>query len=223
VAGRFPAWEESQQAIVQSRLAIVVRLLTRAVVPTLDRNHLFSFLPGRSDPPPGSGIRPEYRLVFPIDVGQLRPSMLAEAEIGLADLQARAAVGDLAGVIFSGHRVVHRSLVQTSGTVQMEGDRHAFRLAPGQTYIHYCQTSPLHRGRRLYPAMLVAIVNWLASRRHRGESFISCRTTNRGSINGVLRAGFAYRRSSVVAGLVAGRLRWRRWYVDASMETAGAR
>jgi RimJ/RimL family protein N-acetyltransferase len=185
------------------------------LAPYFFRNHLFVHRTEGCLQPPT--VDPEYRIEFPFDVANLTNGELADVATDWKALNARREQGDLVGVVLWRGRIVHRSLVQTRGTAQMEGDPRAFPLARDEMYVHYCYTALDHRGKGLYPAMLHRIITCSSKSANPCEIFIACRRENTSSVRSIQRAGFRYLKSSVVLGVLAGRIRLRWWYVNAAM------
>ena len=129
-----------------------------------------------------------------------------EALCSRETLIAQISTGDLIGVALYEGRVVHHSLAQTRGTVVTESARGAFELQDKDAYIHYCKTSPGHRGKGLYTMMLRNMLTALAQEGYR-NAYISCAQYNTASVRGILMAGFAYEYSEKALWLLSGHLR----------------
>jgi hypothetical protein len=157
------------------------------------------------------------RLIYPCDVRELAPAMFEGGREAFLPIQSYVGRGHRLGVALAENRVVHHSLVQTTGTAALEGVRRAFALRPGQVYIHYCRTAAGYRGQGLYSTMLRRILEQCRVDPTFEEALIACRQDNLPSIRGILRAGFVYARSSVAVSVLRGHLAYRRFYTAPEM------
>ena len=158
-------------------------------------------------------IDDDYRLEFPANLDSLPPDALRGGAQEHQALTKRVRSGDVLGLIWHGKSVVHRSLVQVTGPVAVEGRRAAFDLQAGDHYVMYCETVPEHTGRGLYPAMLYAIARTFKAQGKSRRLLISCRTNNGASIRGILKAGFRYHGTGLSVAVLSERFaitRWRR-------------
>lgn len=81
---------------------------------------------------------------------------------------------------------VHRSWLVSSGVVKIHWSL-SYELKPLQAFIHYCETSPIARGKGIYPEVLMHI-----RRNYKlADSFlINVECNNIASIKGIEKAGF---------------------------------
>jgi hypothetical protein len=177
---------------------------------TVGYSHIFHFTSSMSIP--GSAPTTGVELIYPCDLRELAPAMFEDGVEAYRPIQAYVARGHRLGVALQENRVVHHSLVQTTGTAALEGVRRAFALRPGQVYIHYCRTATGHRGQGLYSSMLRRILEQCQADPSFEEALIACRQDNLPSIKGILRAGFVYARSGAAVSVLRGHLAYRRFY-----------
>ena len=188
------------------------RRLGRLVV--LRRVYLFELSPHSSRSPSRVRLPDEYELEFPADPSRLSADALHGGKAEYAGLRSHLDEGDLLGLVWIEGRIAHRSLVQSGGVVAVEGRRNAFVLAPGERYIRYCETTPEHYGRGLYPAMLSAIAAHFESQDEATRLLISCRASNHSSVRGILKAGYWYASTGISITLLGERVGWTRWRQD---------
>jgi len=175
--------------------------------------HIFHFTASMRLPPPRAAWSAGIELIYPCDIRELAPRMFEGGTEAFRPIQSYAARGHRLGVALAEKRVVHHSLVQTTGTAALEGVRRAFALRPGQLYVHYCRTAAGHRGQGLYSTMLRRILEQCRVDPTFEEALIACRQDNLPSIRGILRAGFVYSRSGVAVSVLRGHLAYRRFYI----------
>jgi RimJ/RimL family protein N-acetyltransferase len=176
------------------------------------RNHLFHYEPSMSLDIPLPGLSPEYDLYYPYNFEFLTPDMFEGGKQEYLDICSRAESGDRFGVVIAGNKVVHRSLVQTTGIAAMEGDPRAISLRNGQIYIHWCETVTSCSGMGLYSNMLRTILTRSFDELDLSEALIACRQNNIGSIKGIMRAGFVYLRSSIAVSFLRGAVSHSFWH-----------
>jgi len=162
-------------------------------------------------------VDPEYLIGFPVDIVNLTNYQLADIKTDCKTLNARREAGDLIGLVSWRGQIVHRSFVQTRGTAGMEGDPRAFLLARNEMYVHYCYTASAHRGKGIYPSMLQRIMTYSSLHANSCNIFIACRRENTSSVRCIQKAGFHYLKSSAILGVLRGRIRLRRWYVNTTL------
>ena len=185
------------------------------VAPYLYKNHLF--VSPDSYREMSKMAESKYTFDYPADPLSYSAQQLLYVDLKHESLDATKRIGNLFCFVIYNKQIVHRTLVQTKGTAQMEGDRQAFILASNEKYIHSCYTVPSHRGKGLYTAVLSRIIASNEDRASSGRVFIACRQKNYPSVKGIQRAGFNYLKSSIILGFLSGNLRIRRWYLKKSM------
>lgn len=185
------------------------------VAPYLFRNHLFV------SPLRVTQLNPtldsEYIIKFPADLSYITNNELLDIDTNWKSLNDANKLGNLFCFVTWRGQLVHRSIIQTKGIVQMEGDRRAFNLATDEFYIHSCYTQSNHRGKGLYTAVLHYILTTYSISENPAKIFIACRQENSSSIHGIQRAGFIYLKSSMIIGILSGMLRIRCWYSKSDM------
>jgi RimJ/RimL family protein N-acetyltransferase len=109
--------------------------------------------------------------------------------VDLEEDQARLDQEQKCFVGWSSGRAAHFSWVQDTGVHELRGTWRRDAIQPGDFWIYSCRTADWARGRRLYPAALVAILRTYKSLNYR-RALISVAEENEASINGIDRAGF---------------------------------
>jgi hypothetical protein len=149
---------------------------------------------------------------LPIQIAILTPELAIQKGIILSDWENRWSRGEVCYAAWLNGRCIHYSWLSTSDTCI--GEIHqTLRIDIGNLYIYDCFTDGEVRGNRIFPAVLSVVA---------AESFangistiwIAVEDTNRSSIHGIERAGFA----------VAGEIRYRRmgpWSRVVAIETQG--
>jgi ribosomal protein S18 acetylase RimI-like enzyme len=151
------------------------------------------------------GIEPlEFR--FPVDQETLESLVFEAGERERTAIQQYLQKGEQLAVIVDGDVVACRGLVRSSGYISLEGDRQFRALQSGELFIHYCRTNSDYRGKRLYPELLVQIVDILREDRTGTHISISCRANNTPSIKGILRSDFTLKHEAWTLGFLGGRL-----------------
>jgi hypothetical protein len=118
-------------------------------------------------------------------VGELREIGPFEASEGLIRLER----GDCCYVVRSDGRLAHYSWVQRSGSHPITEAGLSSTVGTGEFWIYNCRTADWARGLRIYPSVLVRIVNeHFAQGNH--TAWIYTSSANIASQKGILRAGF---------------------------------
>lgn len=210
--------EKGRMQISHLAKNMIMKRILSALTPFSITNHIFVYRKNMVfnilQPPPE-----DYLFSFPADISFLTDSMLEPVSLNISKLQSALAQGQrLAIVTAPDGTVAHRTIVQSnSGPVVLDGDRCHFVLQEDQSYIHYCETAPSHRGYGLYPFVLNRIIQHLREETEFLEVWIACLTTNYASSRGILKSGFAYENSVRIWGILNGRIRFRRKYMDPEM------
>ncbi|MFC7049259.1 hypothetical protein [Emcibacter nanhaiensis] len=123
-------------------------------------------------------------LATPENLGTLKAF---QTDDQIAKFQEFLEAGDIGYLAFLGDQCVHRSwVVVRKGDIKLHWSlSHA--LAEGEAYIHYCETAPAARGKKVYPAVLCRICSDL---NRDFNIFINVNKKNLASISGIERAGF---------------------------------
>lgn len=178
----------------------------------LRRNHLFHFEKDMSLDARLKPLPEEMQLIYPCAFNTISPTMFDEAEGEYRGIQDRIRLGDKLGIIVLDDKIVHRSVVQTSGTAAMEGDPRAIQLGDGEIYIHWCETLGSFSCAGLYSTMLRRILQYSKTDASFQKAYIACRQDNIASIKGVLKAGFEYCKSSRAISVLGGAVSHSNWY-----------
>jgi hypothetical protein len=109
--------------------------------------------------------------------------------VDLVDDSTRLERGETCFIGWSDGRPAHFSWVQDRGVHEIRGTWRRDTIQHGDFWIYSCRTAGWARGRRLYPAALVAILRKYKSQTYR-RALIYVAEENIASINGVERAGF---------------------------------
>jgi hypothetical protein len=134
---------------------------------------------------------------FPLQPGdsieRLDPSrcdVLREVHpVDLSEDRARLDQNQACFVGWSQGRAAHYSWAQDAGVHEIRGTWRRDTIQPGDVWIYSCRTADWARGRRLYPAAVVAILRAYKSQGYR-RAVIYVSEENMASINGIERAGF---------------------------------
>ncbi len=186
-----------------------------ALTPYHIRDHVFVHWRGLPLPPLKE-IPKGYRFYFPADPNLLTDLMLEQVNLTSAYLRSAVEQGKLLAIVVSDDGIVaHRTLVQcNTGAVVLEGHPCYFHLKEGQYYIHYCETALQHRGKKLYPIVLNHILHVLNKDKNTSDVWVACRSSNKVSISGILKAGFTYNTSIRIIGVLNGILKYSKEYID---------
>lgn len=188
-------------------------VLSRIKQPLVIRqNHLFYYERSMPLANPLKSLPDDMVLIYPADFTELTPRMFAGGEFEYLGLRERVRLNDRLGVIIYNGKITHRSAVQLTGMVAMDGDPRAIKLGKGEKYIHWCETTKSCYGLGLYSTMLRIILENLNDEPDFQKVYISCRQDNIGSIKGILKAGFVYLKSSRAISLLGGIYSHSSWY-----------
>lgn len=168
---------------------------------------IFSQSLGALDVPdqPLPSIEP-FTFRFPVDREALDTLIFEGGDRERAAIRRYLATGEQLAVMSVGNIVACRGLVRHAGYVSLEGDRRFRKLLPGELFIHYCRTADGYRGRRLYPAMLTRILDYLRRGNEGSRAVISCRHDNIPSIKGIEKAKFGLVQRTFTLGVLGGRV-----------------
>lgn len=96
-------------------------------------------------------------------------------------------LGDIGYYAYFNEKCVHRSWVKSNEQVVSIHWSFKFKLKKDEIFIHYCETAPIARGKRIFPAVLSKIIT-----DNRGKTIlISVNSENTSSIKVVRKVGFA--------------------------------
>jgi GNAT superfamily N-acetyltransferase len=104
------------------------------------------------------------------------------------EIRRREHLGDLCYMVLDGDRCVHYSWATRQMRYISEVGYQAY-LQESDEWIYDCYTSPLYRGRSIYPHILSHIVEE-ARRAHRDHVWIDVKASNQSSLHGIGKAGF---------------------------------
>jgi hypothetical protein len=130
----------------------------------------------------------------PVDPSNVADGLVMDGRARVDEFRGFLARGDVGLYGYLGGRVVHRSWARFGPlSVPIWHQFGNLEIGTGEGWIHYCETAPAARGLHAYPAALCQIVRENQLRARRGF-WIATEATNRPSIRGIERAGFAFER-----------------------------